>query len=120
DALWHVGKLHPGRLLAPIHGPTWGYRFRARLTVRLVPKKGGVLVGFHERKSSYVADMRECHVLPPHVAALLIPLRELIGAMSAPDRLPQIEVAVGDVATVLVLRHLVPLTSNDIRLLEGF
>lgn len=120
DALWHVGKLHPGRLLAPIHGPTWGYRFRARLTVRLVPKKGGVLVGFHERKSSYVADMRECHVLPPHVAALLVPLRELIGAMSAPDRMPQIEVAVGDVATVLVLRHLVPLTDGDIRLLEEF
>lgn len=120
DALWHVGKLLPGRLLAPIHGPTWGYRFRARLTVRLVPKKGGVLVGFHERKSSYVADMRECHVLPPHVAALLLPLRELIGTMSAPDRLPQIEVAVGDVATVLVLRHLVPLTDGDIHLLEAF
>lgn len=120
DALWHVGKLQPGRLLAPIHGPTWGYRFRARLTVRLVPKKGGVLVGFHERKSSYVADMRECHVLPPHVSDLLIPLRELVGAMSAPDRMPQIEVAVGDVATVLVLRHLVPLTDGDVSLLEAF
>ncbi|GAA5234373.1 23S rRNA (uracil(1939)-C(5))-methyltransferase RlmD [Verticiella sediminum] len=113
DALWHVGKLVPQQLFAPIHGPTWGYRYRARLTARLVPKKGGMLVGFHERKSSYVADMRECHVLPPHVAALLMPLRELLAGMSAPDRLPQIEVAVGDVSTALVLRHLMPLTDDD-------
>jgi len=120
DTFWHVGKLRPQRILAPLHGPTWGYRFRARLSVRLVPKKGGVLVGFHERKSSYVADMRECHVLPPRVARLLMPLRAMIGAMSAPDRLPQIEVAVGDVATVLVLRHLLPLEPGDIDILRAF
>ncbi|WP_427183334.1 23S rRNA (uracil(1939)-C(5))-methyltransferase RlmD [Bordetella bronchialis] len=120
DTFWHVGKLRPQRILPALHGPTWGYRFRARLSVRVVPKKGGVLVGFHERKSSYVADMRECHVLPPHVARLLMPLRAMIGAMSAPDRLPQIEVAVGDAATVLVLRHLLPLTPDDIDILRDF
>ena len=120
DAFWHVGKLRPQRLLAPIHGPSWGYRYRARLTVRVVPKKGGVLVGFHERKSSYVADMRECHVLPPAVAALLLPLRALIGAMSVPDRMPQIEVAVGDAVIALVLRHLEPLTEGDLGLLHAF
>lgn len=120
DTFWHVGKLRPQRILPPLHGPTWGYRFRARLSVRVVPKKGGVLVGFHERRSSYVADMRECHVLPPHVARLLLPLRAIIGAMSAPDRLPQIEVAVGGVATVLVLRHLLPLTPADIDILRAF
>ena len=113
DTFQHIGKLTPGRILAPLYGPSWGYRYRARLSVRVVPKKGGVLVGFHERKSSYVADMRECHVLPPHVAALLMPLRALITSMSAPDRMPQIEVSVGDAATVLVLRHLLPLTDAD-------
>jgi hypothetical protein len=69
---------------------------RARLSVRYVAKKGEVLVGFHERKSRYVADMRVCPVLPPQVSALLLPLRELIGAMDQRDRLPQIELAVGD------------------------
>ena len=83
-------------MLRPIEGPAWGYRYRARLSVRYVAKKGGVLVGFHERKSSYVADMRSCDVLPPQVSALLLPLRELIGGMDARDRLPQIEVAIGD------------------------
>jgi 23S rRNA (uracil1939-C5)-methyltransferase len=120
DTFWHVGKLRPQRILPPLHGPTWGYRFRARLSVRVVPKKGGVLVGFHERKSSYVADMRECHVLPQHVARLLMPLRAMITSMSTPDRLPQIEVAVGDMATVLVLRHLEPLTQADIDILRAF
>ena len=120
DTFWHVGKLKAPRMLPPLHGPTWGYRFRARLSVRVVPKKGGVLVGFHERKSSYVADMRECHVLPPHVSDMLLPLRAMIGSMSAPDRMPQIEVAIGDATTALVLRHLLPLTDGDIDILRAF
>ncbi len=113
DALWHVGKLVPGQVLPPIQGPAWGYRYRARLAVRLVPKKGGVLVGFHERKSSFVADIRECHVMPRHVSDLLLPLRALVESLSIPDRIPQIEVAVGDRVTALVLRHLLPLTDDD-------
>lgn len=120
DTFWHVGKLKPARILPPLYGPTWGYRYRARLSVRVVPKKGGVLVGFHERKSSYVADMRECHVLPPAVSRLLLPLRAMIAAMSAPDRMPQIEVALGDETIVLVLRHLLPLTDGDIAVLRAF
>ncbi|OZI36717.1 23S rRNA (uracil(1939)-C(5))-methyltransferase [Bordetella genomosp. 1] len=120
DTFWHVGKIKPARMLPPLQGPTWGYRYRARLSVRVVPKKGGVLVGFHERKSSYVADMRECHVLPKHVSALLMPLRAMIAQMSRPDRMPQIEVALGDQSTALTLRHLEPLTDNDIAILRRF
>ena len=124
DALWHVGRVRPQSMLRAIHGPSWSYRYRARLAVRYVARKGGVLVGFHERASSYVADMRECHVLPPQVARLLVPLRELVGSLSAPDRLPQIEVAVAESAgvlrTVLVFRHLLPLTPEDCNRLSAF
>lgn len=124
DNLWHLGKVRPETVLRPIEGPTWGYRYRARLSVRHVPKKGGVLVGFHERKSSYVADMTRCEVLPPHVSAMLLPLRALIGAMDARDRLPQIEVAIGDhdnrPVTALVLRHLEPLSEADLGRLRAF
>jgi 23S rRNA (uracil1939-C5)-methyltransferase len=120
DALWRLGKVRAEMMLPPIQGEAWGYRRRARLAVRLVPKKGGVLVGFHERRSSYVADMRSCEVLPPHVSALLLPLRDLIGALSIADRLPQIEVAVGDRVTALVIRHLLPLTAEDERRLAAF
>lgn len=63
DALWHLGKVKAERLMRPIEGPAWGYRFRARLSVRHVAKKGKVLVGFHERKSTFVADMDSCEVL---------------------------------------------------------
>lgn len=120
DALWHLGKVKAERILRPIEGPSWGYRYRARLSVRHVVKKGKVLVGFHERKSSYVADMDSCEVLPPHLSALLVPLRELITAMDQRDRLPQIEVAVGESVTALVLRHLEPLSENDLERLSGF
>ncbi|MFN9479842.1 MAG: 23S rRNA (uracil(1939)-C(5))-methyltransferase RlmD [Betaproteobacteria bacterium] len=121
DALWHVGRVRPEQVLRPVAGPDWHYRYRARLSVRYVARKGGVLVGFHERASSYVADMRECHVLPEKLSALLLPLRELIGGMSGRDRLPQIEVAVtADGTTVLVLRHLQPLTAGDRARLRDF
>jgi len=124
DQLWHLGKVRPEMVLRPIQGPTWGYRYRARLSVRHVPKKGGVLVGFHERRSSYVADMDSCEVLPPHVSALLLPLRALIAGMDGRDRLPQIEVAIGDhggrLVTALVLRHLEPLSDADVARLRAF
>ena len=69
-----------------------------------------VLVGFHEKRSAFVADMSECKILPPHVEAMLVPLRELIGALSIFDQVPQIEVAVGEEVTAMVLRIMAPLT----------
>ncbi|MBI5269786.1 MAG: 23S rRNA (uracil(1939)-C(5))-methyltransferase RlmD [Burkholderiales bacterium] len=120
DNLAHLGKVRPERVLRPIEGPTWGYRLRARFSVRHVPKKGTVLVGFHERKSRYVADIRECHVVPRAVSDLLLPLRELVGGMEARDRLPQIELAVGEGVTALVLRHLEPLSAGDAQRLRDF
>ncbi|CAN5585138.1 23S rRNA (uracil(1939)-C(5))-methyltransferase RlmD [soil metagenome] len=113
DNLWHLGKVKADNILRPIEGPAWGYRYRARLSVRYVHKKGTVLVGFHERKSRYVADMKVCPVLPTHVSALLLPLRELIGSMDARETCPQIELACGDDVTALVLRHLEPLSDGD-------
>jgi 23S rRNA (uracil1939-C5)-methyltransferase len=120
DNLWHLGKVKPEMLLRPIEGPAWGYRYRARLSVRHVHKKGEVLIGFHERKSRYVADMKVCPVLPPHVSALLMPLRDLIFGMDARETLPQIELACGDEVTALVLRHLEPLSEDDMARLRAF
>ncbi len=120
DNLWHLGKLKADNVMRPIEGPAWGYRYRARLSVRFVRKKGEVLVGFHERKSGYVADIRECHVLPKHVSDLLLPLRALIGGMDAKESLPQIELACGDDITALVLRHMAPLSEGDVAKLRAF
>jgi len=107
--------------LPPIYGPFWGYRHRARLTVRDVEKKGGVLVGFHERSSSYVADMTECKILPPAVSDLLIPLRRLVEKLSIRQRLPQIEVAMGgNGAIALVFRVLEEPSSADMAAFEAF
>lgn len=120
DNLSRIGHVTAELMLPAIDGPTWGYRLRARLSVHYVEKKGGVLVGFHERKSSFVADMHECHVLPPHVANLIDPLRELFTGFVSRDRIPQVEVAVGDNVTILVLRHLVPLPDSDLAKLRAF
>jgi 23S rRNA (uracil1939-C5)-methyltransferase len=124
DNLKHIGKVKAETMLRPIHGPTWGYRYRARISVRNVVKKGGVLVGFHERKSSFITDMKTCEILPPNVSAMLLPLRELIASLSVIDDLPQIELAIGQGAqekvTAMVLRIMTALSAEDEVKLKAF
>lgn len=120
DDLQHLAKLRPETVFRPIHGPAWGYRYRARLTVRYVQKKGGVLVGFHERKSSFVADMTSCEVLPRQVSDMLVPLRRLVESLSIRDRLPQIELAMGTSVIAMVLRVLEMPSDEDEAKLRAF
>jgi 23S rRNA (uracil1939-C5)-methyltransferase len=120
DNLWHIGKVKPEMVLRPLQGPDWEYRHRARLSVKYVVKKSKVLIGFHERKSTYVADMSSCSVLPRRISDMLMPLRELIANLSIRDQCPQIEVACGDASTAFILRHLAPLSDEDCQLLREF
>ena len=120
DNLQHIGKLKADNMMRAIEGPAWGYRYRARLSVRYVRKKGEVLVGFHERKSSFVTDMSHCAVLPPHVSNMLLPLRALIASLDAKETVPQIELACGDSITALVLRHMDTLGEGDKTKLRAF
>ena len=117
DDLWHIGKMRAQMMLRPIYGPSWGYRYRARISVRNVPKKGGMLVGFHEKKSSFITDMTRCEILPPNVSAMLVPLRALITSLTISEQVPQIELAVGEgtgqTITALVLRIMAPLGDGD-------
>ena len=120
DNLVRIGKVAAEQMLPPIVGPAWGYRNRARLSVHYVAKKGGVLVGFHEKRSSFVADTMSCEVLPPAISAMIPALREMFTSMKIRDRLPQLELAVGDAVTVFVLRHLEPLPDEDAAKLRAF
>ena len=118
--LWHLAKIKAEQLYPPVYGAPWGYRSRARFSVFMLDKVGSALVGFHERKSSYVAEISQCPNLKPHVSALIMPLRELVTALSIRRSLPQVEVAVGEQVTVLVLRILEPLSASDEALVRAF
>jgi len=120
ECLARIGKVTAETLLAPIHGLPWRYRSRARLSVRLVRKKGGVLVGFHERRSSFVVDMSACEVLPEFVSSALPDLRALVAELSFCDRLPQIELAVGGEVAILVLRILDQPSEADLARLRAY
>ncbi|MGC2166291.1 MAG: 23S rRNA (uracil(1939)-C(5))-methyltransferase RlmD [Gallionella sp.] len=120
DTLAHIGKVKAENILPPIYGQTWGYRERARLSVKHVIKKGKTLVGFHEKRSSFVADMQHCEILAPKIAGLLPLLAELVGGLSIRDRLPQIEVAVGEHIDALVLRVKEPPSPEDQIALRDF
>ena len=134
DDLKHIAKVVPEEILRPMGGPAWEYRHRARLSVvnRSI-KKGTVLVGFHEIKSGYVADMTACEILPKQVSNLLPEMRKLVMSLSIVDYVPQIELAVGEAdephsedprkskpMTALVFRHLKPLNQEDEELLRAF
>ncbi len=120
QALSRIGKVSPERLLAPLPGPAWGYRRRARLAVRFVEKKGTALVGFRERGRPYVMNMLSCETLHPEIAALIPALRSLVTGLSIRSRVPQVEAAVGGERTALVLRVLDPPSDEDAQRLLGF
>lgn len=115
-----VGKVAPGRWLEPLRGPEWHYRRRARLGARHVTKKGRVLVGFRERASGYVTDVQHCHVLAEPAGSLVGPLGGLLDSLRIRERVPQIEVAVAETATVLVFRVLEPPSLDDRQKLREF
>ncbi|MTV41835.1 23S rRNA (uracil(1939)-C(5))-methyltransferase RlmD [Duganella radicis] len=120
DNLWHIGKVTADNIMRPMYGPTWGYRYRARLSVRWVEKKGTVLVGFKEKKSIFVADIQSCQILPKHVSDMMMPLRALVGSLSLYNQIPQIELAIGEDVTVLVLRIMDTLTADDETRIKAF
>ena len=118
--LARIGKVEPATFWPPLTAAPWGYRRKARLSVRYVAAKDRVLVGFRETYSRFVADIRECHVLDPRIAEQLSVLSDLIHGMRARESIPQIEVACGDDACALVFRHLEPLDDGDRQKLSGF
>ena len=120
DNLLRIGGLQPAAVLSALTGPLWGYRRRARLSVRRIPAQGRVLIGFVEKDSAHVTDTRYCLTLDPQVGQIIQPLAELLAALSIADRIPQVEVAVGESATVLALRVLSPPSDTDRERLVAF
>ncbi len=120
DQLWHLGKCRPDQLLRPLTGPSANYRHRGRLSVRYVEKRDEVLIGFHERSSRYIADMKTCSVIPSRLSDLLLPLRALVYQLEARSHIPQLEFALGQNVLALVLRHLVPLSKSDLEAIKAF
>lgn len=120
DNLQRIGHVAPAEVLAPITGPVQGYRRKARLGVRYVRKKGALLVGFRERHKAYITEIERCVVLAPEVGERIVALRELIASLKAFDQIPQLEIAVADNATAIVVRHLTPLEPADTDKLVAF
>jgi len=120
EQLARLGKVKPDSWLKPISGPTLGYRRRARLGVRWISDEEGVVIGFRQKNKSFLLNLDTCLVLHHTVSEKLPHLRKLVSNLSCPDRIPQIEIAVGDKTTAMVFRHLVPLTEADRKQLMDF
>jgi 23S rRNA (uracil1939-C5)-methyltransferase len=119
DSLERIGKVAPQRVLPSLQREIWGYRRKARLSVRFVEKKGRALVGFREANGRFVAEIDHCPVLDPRVGTLIGALSELVTTLDARAAIPQIEVAAA-AQVVLVFRNLVPLSPGDRGKLAAF
>ncbi|GMU68488.1 MAG: 23S rRNA (uracil-5-)-methyltransferase RumA [Steroidobacteraceae bacterium] len=119
-SLERIGRVAPDEWLAPLEGPVWNYRRRARLSARFVRKKGRSLVGFRERSAPYVAEIDSCRVLAAPFDQLITPLSQLLTGLSIRERVPQVEVSAGDRANAIVLRVLSAPTEADLEAIRGF
>lgn len=111
--LKHIGKVEPENVFEPLVADGWAYRRKARLGVRWVKAKGKALVGFREKDGRFLADLSRCDILHPTLGEHLTDFQALISGLEARETIPQIEVAVGDNATALVVRHMEPLSDSD-------
>ena len=115
-----IGKVDMPELLPPLIGPHWGYRRKARMGVKYVAKKNRVLVGFRERRHPYLAEIDSCIVMHPIVGTKLTALGDMIAGLTVRDKIPQIEVAIGDEQCVLSFRVLEPPTAADQEIMRAF
>jgi 23S rRNA (uracil1939-C5)-methyltransferase len=120
DNLERMGKVSPREWLAPLRGPVWNYRRRARLGSKFVIKKDRVVVGFRERLAPYVAELQRCEVLAAPVGEMIAPLAAMLNGLSIRHRIPQIEAAVADNVVALVLRVLDSPSADDLMRLREF
>ena len=120
ENLKKLGNVEPEQVLQPLTAERWGYRRKARIGAKYVPKKGGVIIGFRERNSSFIHPMSSCEVLHPSVSTAISATRDLIETLSIPNKIAQIEVAVADNATVFIFRHLEPFQQSDLDALTDF
>jgi 23S rRNA (uracil1939-C5)-methyltransferase len=121
DNFARIGKVSPQHWLQPLTDAPWGYRRKGRLSVRHVPKKERVLVGFRqEANPRFVAEITHCEVLHPSLGPKIGLLAEMIGSLDAARDIPQVEFAGGDEGIALVFRHMNPLSERDRAALVAF
>ena len=118
--LIHLGQVKPDSILPPLVAAPWGYRHKARLGARYLPREKKVVVGFRKRFHHSVADLSHCEVLHPSIGARLPQLSELLTSLEMKEQIPQMEVAVGDNISALIFRHLQPLPESDLQKLRDF
>ncbi|AJE04864.1 23S rRNA (uracil(1939)-C(5))-methyltransferase RlmD [Geobacter pickeringii] len=105
ETLWRFGRVPPEVIGAAVAAPEpYGYRSRVQFKIRW---SGGRLhIGFYRRGSHYVVDIPGgCAICHPVLNRVLAEIRPVLARFSEPDRIPQVDAAVGDDGAALIIVH---------------
>lgn len=120
EQLLHIGGVTPKKVLPPVMAANQGYRRKARIGVRYVNKKEKLLIGFREKNGRYLADIDACAVLDPSIGLNIPLLRTFLLELEGFLEIPQLEIAVGDHHTAIIIRHLAALSDADLTKIKHF
>ncbi len=119
EQLSRVANLEPQQWAAPLVGPEFGYRRRARIAVRWDAKAKKLAVGFRAAASQDIVAIDDCMVLVQPLQPIMRQLPAMLRRFSKPQVLGHVELFSGTALAVLV-RHTAPLADGDRQLLEAF
>lgn len=114
ELLKRFARIEPESVLEPLKADSWNYRTKARLSVRYVAKKNGILIGFRERNNPrFITDIQQCPVLHKKLDTGFLQLRALLDSLDDKTAIAQIELSAGDEEVALIIRNLQPLSFSS-------
>ncbi|MBK5012096.1 23S rRNA (uracil(1939)-C(5))-methyltransferase RlmD [Pseudomonas sp. S60] len=119
EQLQRVAGVQPEQWAAPLSGPEFGYRRRARVAVRWDAKARHLEVGLRAEASQDIVALDDCMVLVQPLQSILRHLPTVLRSLGKPQALGHVELFSGTAEAVLV-RHVAPLPAEDLARLQAF
>ncbi|MBK5007695.1 23S rRNA (uracil(1939)-C(5))-methyltransferase RlmD [Pseudomonas sp. S32] len=119
EQLQRVAGVQPEQWAAPLSGPEFGYRRRARVAVRWDVKARHLEVGLRAEASQDIVALDDCMVLVQPLQSILRHLPTVLRSLGKPQALGHVELFSGTAEAVLV-RHVAPLPAEDLARLQAF
>ncbi len=118
EQLSRIAGFAQAQWLAPLCAEPWSYRRRARIACQWSSDCKHLSVGFRQRHSKAIVEIKHCAVLVPELQKLLPALRECLSQWSQPRQLGHVELLAVDNGVGMLLRTVSAIKDKDQALLQ--